>query len=509
MVRGPIMSLLVHVGSAVQPHRLAVLPAAGALCLAACATYAPRPLSAAPDLAEEVPHLRVAASRLPLPGLRGHPFNPDDGLDMVEVAILAVVNNPELKAARREAGVARAQVFAARLLPDPQLSLSLDDTTDTGPGLTNAYNAGISYDLMALVTRGTRIEASSAERAKVDLDVLWKEWQVVQQAETLFVQACHQREKLVLLRSFQSLYADRYARSRKALRQGNLTLEVTGTDLTALMDATTRVDDMDRQLADTDHKLNALLGLAPELTLSLVPGAEPPPPGRGEVTAALANLPRRRPDLLALQAGYRSQEARVRQAVLEQFPVLNLGVTAARDTTNVHTIGVGATLTLPLLDRNRGHIAVERATRARLHDEYQARLDQADGEVHQLWAQHELLARQLREVTAELPTLKAMASQAQRAYEAQDISALVYLNLENTSLNMQIEALDLRQSLLGTRIALQTLLGQVLPGQSPAQTGTLPPRAPGEGEDAAIFTPPRHRQVVPLTPNASLQGRGT
>ena len=41
-----------------------------------------------------------------------------------------------------------------------------------------------------------------------------------------------------------------------------------------------------------------------------------------------------RPDLRALQFGYRSQEETLRKSVLSQFPSLTLGVGTANDTTN-------------------------------------------------------------------------------------------------------------------------------------------------------------------------------
>ncbi len=97
---------------------------AAALLVNACATYHPQPLPAGPDLENRVPRLKVDVRQLPLPMLRSHPFNPDDGLDMTEAAVLALINNPDLKARRREAEVAGAQLFDARLLPDPQISLS-------------------------------------------------------------------------------------------------------------------------------------------------------------------------------------------------------------------------------------------------------------------------------------------------------------------------------------------------------------------------------------------------
>jgi cobalt-zinc-cadmium efflux system outer membrane protein len=145
---------------------------AAAVLLNACATYHPQPLPAGPDLQNWVPRLKVDVRQLPLPALRSHPFNPDDGLDMTEVAILAVVNNPDLKVRRREAEIAGAQLFDARLLPDPQVSLSGAHPTSGPSPLSDAYGIGLSYDLMTLVTRGAGIGAAGAAAHQVDLDIV-------------------------------------------------------------------------------------------------------------------------------------------------------------------------------------------------------------------------------------------------------------------------------------------------------------------------------------------------
>lgn len=429
------------------------------LGLGACATYAPRPLPQQPGLAARVP-LHIDTGALSLPALRRHVFNPADGLDMTEVAMLAVVNNPELKAQRLKAGVARAQLFAARLLPDPQLALSADHPTDNTPGLTSAYNAGLSYDLAALVTRGARVDAAAAGRAQVDLESLWQEWQVAQQARLLYVQAQTQDGQLALLRRVRRRYAERYAHTSKALQQGDMTLDTVGADLTALLDARSRVSQMERQLNQTRHDLNALLGLAPTTPLTLAPLAKPPAPGAAPDAATLKTIAQRRPDLLALQAGYRSQEAEVRRAILEQFPSLNVGFTRARDTANVHTAGFGITLNLPFLSGARGQIAVQRATRDRLWQEYQARLDGTYSQIDMLTNQAALIESHLTEVEAGLPELERVARAAQRAYAARDMDALTYLNLQLTLLNKRLEASDLEQSLWDTRIALDTLLAR-------------------------------------------------
>lgn len=427
------------------------------LGLGACATYAPRPLPRQPDLAARVP-LRIDSGALSLPALRRHVFNPADGLDMTEVAMLAVVNNPDLKAQRRKADVAQAQLFAARLLPDPQLALTTDHPTDSGPGLTNAYGLGLNFDISALVTRGARVDAASAGKRQVDLDMLWQEWQVVQRARILYVQRQTQSVELGLLHKARRLYADRYARSSNALRQGDLTLDFAGTDLTALLDAQTRVSQMERQLNQTRHDLDVLLGLAPDVALTLAPMHEPVPPDAAREALALKTIQHRRPDLLALQAGYLSQEAGVRRAILAQFPALSVGLTRTRDTAGLHTAGFGVTLNLPVFSANRGEIAVQRATRVQLWQEYQVRLDQSYVQIDMLQKQQTLIGQRLSEIETSLPDLELMVRRAGRAYDVRDIDALTYLNMQATLMNKRIEAADLRQAQWETRIALDTLL---------------------------------------------------
>src|ERR1700682_3319394 len=110
--------------------------------LSGCATYLQKPLSTRPALPERIPDLTIDPRQLPLPELAAHTFDPTDGLDITEVAMLAVVNTPDLKTARAAAGIAHAQAFAAGLLPDPQLSASLDIPDAGQPATVNAYGFG-------------------------------------------------------------------------------------------------------------------------------------------------------------------------------------------------------------------------------------------------------------------------------------------------------------------------------------------------------------------------------
>ena len=175
------------------------------LALSACATYQPRPLSEKIDLATDITALKVEADAFPLPQLKKHPFDLSDGLDWVEVAMLAVANNPSLKASRHQRGEASAQVYAAGLLPDPQLSVGVNHTTNGGPDRVEGIDLGIGVDLQTLITRDARSAASKAARREVDLELLWQEWQVVQRARLLMVQVESVSRRLALLEKAQEI----------------------------------------------------------------------------------------------------------------------------------------------------------------------------------------------------------------------------------------------------------------------------------------------------------------
>jgi len=442
----------------IRPGGLAILLLSTAVLLGGCAVYHHRPLPDHAALPDAPDALRIDASRLHIAGLKNKKINLSDGLDMTEIAILAVLNNPDLTAQRARRAVAGAQLFAAGLLPDPQLSVSLDHPTNDVAGAMNGWGLGLGYDILPLITRQARINAETNAGSRLDLDLLWQEWQVAQQARSLYIRYQSESRRLALLKKTRALYRRRYAHSARALAQGNLTLDVSGTDLTALMDISSQINQLQQSHNETCHNLNLLLGLSPGVSLTLSPWKKPAALDRPSIKKGLATLSRRRPDLLALQAGYRSREAKVRAAVLAQFPSLSIGFNRARDTGGLYTNGFGINLNLPLFSGNRGAIAVERATRDQLRTEYQARLDQALSDVDRLVELQNIVTKQQQTLNRYLPKLQKMVKQAQSAYRKGDIDALTFLNMETTWVNKRLEEIDLEQSQWDNRIALETLL---------------------------------------------------
>src|SRR5207248_8973779 len=132
---------------------------------------------------------------------------------------------------------------------------------------------------------------------------------------------------------------------------------------------------------DLQHQISVLnrsIGVQPDSAIALredvaLPSRLDPPTAE----QLLDGLEERRLDLLALKKGYESEDETLRAAILAQFPKINVGLSTARDTSDVNTIGLGVSIDLPVFDRNQGNIANEKATRQKLFDEYAGRVFEA------------------------------------------------------------------------------------------------------------------------------------
>jgi outer membrane protein TolC len=431
--------------------------------LAGCATYRELPLDTQPTLPRRIPDVVVDPRQMPLPELAAHTFDPSDGLDITEVAMLAVVNNPDLKVARAAAGVAHAQAFAAGLLPDPRLGVSADVPDNGQAATTTAFNLGLSFDLIGLITRAPRYAAARQDARKTDLTLLWMEWQVVSQARLLFVRLERQRQLAQVLERNRAVDEERYRLTKTALDRGLVTLNAVTPHLVALQDVSRQFNDLERLTSQTRHDLNLLLGIDPTVAVRLVGAPMVPTLDAAAVMALLPALPRRRPDLVALQAGYAAEDQRYRAAILAQFPALSVGFQRSRDATNTYTAGMNVNLSLPLFNRNRGAIAIEQATREQLHADYEQRLNAAVSGIDRILAEQRINRRQLHEIDAGLVELATAAEKGNAAFRARGIDALAFANLQASLMAKQIERINLEQSVLEQQIALQTLIGGELP----------------------------------------------
>jgi outer membrane protein TolC len=421
--------------------------------LTACASYQPLPL------ATHI-HLKHRLSELAHSGVRI-----DQPLSVYDVAVLAVENNPDLLAARFQRGVARAQVLEAGLLPNPSISASYLFLLNPGVGgaTFDAFTAAITQDIQKTITMKGRLRAAQAAALQVDASVLWEEWQLIGKVRLLVFDIIQGEKLRRVVAEFRDVVQGRFDRSRKALADGNATLATVAPDLAAVGESRKVVFDLDRDLETRRHDLNALLGLAPEVVLPLKSQLQVLQIDSKSVLRALEDLADRRPDLIALQLGYRSQDEKFRGSIVGQFPALTFGPSLSRDTSDVRSFGPSVTMDLPIFDRNQGNVAIEKSTRAQLHAEFEARLSAAHSEVLAALATQRLITRQLDQERAELPVLKGFASQAESAMGRRDIDERAFVDLVSASYAKQQAVLTLEQLLLEQEVAIATLIGAGMP----------------------------------------------
>jgi outer membrane protein TolC len=432
------------------------------LC-AGCAVYAPLPLDDHPHLATKLDALKIAGPATE---------SKDDGVDVSKplkadsIARLAVMNNPDLVAARAGRGIAEAQVLQAGLLPNPQITGSYGFLR-AGPGTVDQWSAGLAEDVRALVTFSATRRAAELGAKQIEADLLWQEWQVIGKARMLTVDYVKQGELRALLGDARRLLADRFARDQRAVEEGNLTLSGIAPDLVALAD-------IDKQVADAELKaqigardLDLLLGLDPSVKLNIDPAIDIPKIDTDLVAALAAELPSRRPDLIALKLGYASQDEKYYAAILGQFPALVLGGSGGHDTSAVYTIGPNVTMDLPLFNHNQGNIAIEGATRQKLHAEYTNRLTADSAEIRGLLGDQQLLRHQLTAARDHAAQADRAAKAAESAYAASLIDARAYVDIVTAALSRKQEVVTIEQTMLEQQIALATLTGVAMPSADP------------------------------------------
>jgi len=211
-------------------------------------------------------------------------------------------------------------------------------------------------------------------------------------------------------------------------------------------------------LADAALALDHLLGLPPGTGVRLsVPTTLPRPQQSPDQLYQLAIA--HRADLQAFRAAYDAQEASVHKAVLDQFPSLDLAINAARDTGGNKLLGPAVGFTLPLWNRNKGGIAIERATRTALKSEYEARLATTRTDISSAVAalKTSLQKRRFLEMTVRGRT--SLANHSRQAALAGDLPSAAASDTIISHRDGQIALLTLEQSTAEQMIALELLTG--------------------------------------------------
>ena len=426
--------------------------------LAGCASYTSSPLAQAPAVlaAPDPAILSMDAQKIERPYLTPQAIDLSAPLTPNALAVIAVLENPDLKAQRAKSGVVDAQAFSARLLPDPTFQGSFDKLL-SGPDAFNGFGAQIGFDLNQLRTARVKRESGEAAKRQVRLDLAWAEWQTAGQARLQGVRVLALEEQRKIAWASAASARQLFDAASRAAGRGDIAAGELETRRQALLDTSAKARTVETDLETARADLNKQLGLPPETLLRLAPPAAPsiPPPAATLVAQAID----RRLDLQALRAGYGVAEADLHKAVLDQFPNLSLTLAGARDTADNKTFGPQIGFTLPLWNRNRGVIAIAKATREQLKAEYAARLFQTRAEIAAGVRGLETLRRQHAELASQLPAIDRYAAATDRAATRGDLSRATADTALQALRDRKLSLLQLEQQIAEQTIALELLSG--------------------------------------------------
>jgi outer membrane protein TolC len=420
-----------------------------AACLAGCATYHAKPLPEQASSASSLSELQgYDATALPL--------------DMAAVERLALLNNPDLRSQHARRQAAQAQRGQDSVLPNPVVGGNVGYLF-SGVGDATAWTASISQDITSLITLRPRREAAKATADEVDASLLWEQWQVLGKARLLVIDLVEGQRQIALQQQALDALAQRESRIVGAVGAGNMERVTVASDLAAAADARTALNDLQRRQLDQQQQLKALLGLKPDVVVPLSPVLPAPAVDAASIRQQFDDVSRRRPDLVALQLGYRAQEATLRAAVLAQFPALAIGYAASQDNSRVRNGGPAVNFTLPVFDHNQHNVAIAKATREQLHQEYTVRLATSRDDVDALLAQYAQLDAQQKTLVPATDDAVRASAQAGQAAKNGLLDLRNVTDLHVAAINRQLAQLSTEQAMLEQQAALELLVGRGMP----------------------------------------------
>lgn len=356
------MPLLRH-ASVLATLLAAVVPLAG--CRSAPAPLDPRSVEAG-DHAFQPPAAAQAPATDPAPDAGPAAPRPasaeellrKEELTLAEVLAIVDARNPALAAARKGIDLATAQIWDARLYPNPSLELALEDfKTKDRRAFDHAkrlVGVGLPVVVSGRIAAATRVAEKEREIAAIDF--VWRRREILTDAKRAFLRLLAARRNLELTRETRAIAADlqRVATERYQVAAIPL-MEVLKADVN-LARAETDVQVAAKDAAVALSALHALLGdndLATERFAGILAARFDAPALDALRAAATVSHPLLESARLARE----SAELRLEQARTERIPDPELQVAVGQDGDGDSLAQAGVQVPLPLFNRNQGRIA--------------------------------------------------------------------------------------------------------------------------------------------------------
>lgn len=392
----------------------------------------------------------------PLPdtaGMPNSPAPPKQAWTLDSATLFALSHNPQLLESNTQLALARQQAGLANVPPPMSLGLSLDHPWQQG--LFNAFSLSVSQDLSFWLKQAPRKQAIQARLRQAILSHRWQAWQLAAAVQQQYLNVWYLQKQTRLLQTQIQWVDQRITANAAAEKAGLITADTQALLLANVAQWQQMAQAANLQRIKDSAQLRQLLGLPADAALRLT---EPPQPALSPQIIATSSIDQR-PDVLALKAAIDEKDAQYRQALIDQFPSISLGLTRAQDTSKVQTIGVGVNLVLPSFDGNRHAISVAKTSRKLAAEQYQNRMLQIRSDFAALRQKQAELQRAREEIEANLPALRQRLNEAEQAMAQGLVNANTVDTLRQTVVNQRLALLQNAAERQRAEYALPALVG--------------------------------------------------
>jgi cobalt-zinc-cadmium efflux system outer membrane protein len=378
-------------------------------------------------------------------------------LDADAAVRIAIANNRELRATLRELGIDRGRVLQASLLPNPEVEIDLRRQDD--PEQPIQIELFAAFELTEALLTPMRVEAASREldaaRFRVAGRVIETEYEV--RAAFYDAQAAEQR-LAVAVRSLDALAASRDS-AQMLFEAGNIPELDLAAQIAAYEEARATTAELELARASARERLHRLMGLHGAATAWTIAG----PLASAEEHTVPAELER-----VAIESSVELREARMRLEAIGQRVGLSRAEGWIPDVTvDVHgeqdgetwEMGGGASITLPIFDRNEGTTAAYEAQFDALMERYEGLaidIRSTARDARNRLASSELRARQYTDVI--VPARRRVFEQTLLQYNAMQVGVFGLVAALRAQLASELDAIDALRAYWTARAAVDALV---------------------------------------------------
>jgi len=408
-------------------------------------------------------------------------FDLSDGVDCAEAELIALVFNADLRLARLQAGVARANAENAGLWEDPTLGVDLTRIIQDTP---NQWKVFSSIGITIPVSGRLKIEKQKAgiEHAASLARVAELEWATRTEIRRAWITWSSLATQLSTTREFVARVDEVLSIVEKMEQAGEMAR--TEARLFRIEKATKAAALLGLELSAEQSRLRIkqLMGISPDAPAAFNVRVVASAPGAG-ARATLDDLEQRNPTVLVAIAEYEAAEKALELEIRKQYPDVHLGPGYGREDGQDQVL-LGLSLPLPVLNANRRAIAEAQAKRELARASAEAVLERLINDARSAGARLDT-ARRLRESLESgiVPLVDDQYADARRVAQLGEVNTLVLLESLSRQQDAKISLIEALRSEALARVDVDAIAGPHTPTRDSTRSDELgtahqPPTSP-------------------------------